>query len=327
MSKSMEKKVMDNFDEQVSMGDDFGLYAADKLSTLQVNIGLICNLMCRHCHVNSSPKRKEEMQWDTMESILALADTLHVETIDITGGAPEMNPQFKRFVSAIRAKGINVLVRTNLTIHLEPGYKNFIEFFALEQVQLVASLPCYLEENVDKQRGEGVYYESIDVIKKLNAVGYGVMPELPLNLVYNPDGPSLPPNQASLEDDYHRELEERFGIVFTHLNTITNVPIGRFKTDLRRDKQLDGYMDTLRGSYNQDTVESLMCRHQVSIAWDGTLYDCDFNLALRMSTGYEASSHIDNLDLQSLLNRRIVTGPHCYACTAGSGSSCGGALV
>ena len=327
MSETSETIIEQTFDEQISTGSRFGLYAASALNTLQVNIGLKCNLTCRHCHVNSSPKRKEEMGWDTMESILGLAETLSIETIDITGGAPEMNPHFKRFIMAIRAQGITVIVRTNLTIHLEPGYEDYIEFFRDQQVQLVASLPCYLEENVDKQRGEGVYHESIEVIRRLNAVGYGENPNLPLNLVYNPGGGTLPPDQSILEDDYHRELQARFGIHFTHLHTITNVPIGRFKTDLRRDKQLDGYMDTLRGAFNSDTVEPLMCRHQVSIAWDGTIYDCDFNLALRLSTAYGAGTHIDDLDPQTLVQRRIVTGNHCYACTAGAGSSCGGALI
>ncbi len=327
MSNLTAQTTLHSFDEQVSSGDSAGLYAAPTLKTLQVNIGLKCNLTCRHCHVNSSPQRKEEMDWGTMESILVLADTLNIQTIDITGGAPEMNPHFKRFVTAIRAKGLAVIVRTNLTIHLEQGYEDYPEFFKDHQVELVASLPCYLEENVDKQRGEGVYHESIEVIRKLNAVGYGIDAKLTLNLVYNPGGPSLPPEQASLEADYHRELDTRYGIHFTHLHTITNVPIGRFKTDLRRDKELDAYRDTLHNAFNPNTVEPLMCRHQVSIAWDGTLYDCDFNLALRMPTSFGASTHIDDLDAETLLERRIVTGEHCYACTAGAGSSCGGALV
>jgi radical SAM/Cys-rich protein len=186
MNSMTEEHSINTFDEQVSTGEPFGLFAAPTLTTLQANIGLKCNLTCRHCHVNSSPQRKEEMGWDTMESILALAKTLDIQTIDITGGAPEMNPHFKRYVSAIRSENIQVIVRTNLTIHLEEGYEDFIEFFRDTQVQLVASLPCYLEENVDKQRGEGVYYESIEVIRKLNAVGYGEDPSLLLNLVYNP---------------------------------------------------------------------------------------------------------------------------------------------
>lgn len=315
------------FDAQVTSQNTTGLYAAASLKTIQVNIGLRCNLTCRHCHVNSSPKRKEEMDWPTMQLILDLAGSLNIETVDITGGAPEMNPHFEKFIVAIRARNISVIVRTNLTILLESDYTHIIDFYKEHHIELVASLPCYLQENVDKQRGDGVYTESIDVIRKLNAVGYGTSPELTLHLVYNPGGPSLPPDQATLEADYHRELNDRFGIQFTHLHTITNVPIGRFKTDLRRDNQLEHYMTTLRNAFNPDTVAPLMCRHQISVAWDGTLYDCDFNLALRMPICASTKRTIHDLDPASLLNRRIATGDHCYACTAGAGSSCGGALV
>lgn len=303
------------------------LSTADTLTTIQVNIGLTCNLTCDHCHVNSSPKRKEQMDWETMESILHVADALNIATIDITGGAPEMNPHFQKFIRAIRTRDLNVMVRTNLTILLEPGYENGIDFFKSQCVQLIASLPCYLEENVDKQRGDGVYQESIEVIRRLNAVGYGIDSDLPLNLVYNPGGPSLPPDQSELEADYHRELRDRFGIEFTHLHTITNVPIGRFKTDLRRDKQLDAYMETLRNAYNPDTIDALMCRHQISVGWDGTVYDCDFNLAMRLPLIENAQRQIRTLDPQALKSRNIATGDHCFACTAGCGSSCGGALV
>lgn len=317
----------DDFDARVSTDELRGLYAANTLSTIQVNIGLKCNLTCRHCHVNSSPKRKEEMDWATMEIILALAKTQSVATIDITGGAPEMNPNFERFIIAIVAQGHNIIVRTNLTILLEKDYVHLVNFYRDTKVELVASLPCYLEENVDKQRGEGVYHDSIEVIRSLNEVGFGIDPCLMLHLVYNPGGPSLPPAQSSLEEDYHRELNKRFGIQFTHLHTITNVPIGRFKTDLRRDKQLDAYMELLRNSFNLETVEPLMCRHQISVAWDGTLYDCDFNLALRLPTCSSLSRNIHDLKPRSLQKRHIVTGDHCFACTAGSGSSCGGSLV
>lgn len=324
---STENQSNTDFDTQVSTPETHGLYAAPALTTIQVNIGLKCNLTCRHCHVNSSPKRKEEMDWPTMQHILKLADDLNIQTIDITGGAPEMNPYFEQFITAIRAKNIHVIVRTNLTILLEPEYTHLIDFYKEQNVELVASLPCYLEENVDKQRGEGVYHDSIEVIRKLNKAGYGTSPELPLNLVYNPGGPSLPPDQTTLEADYHRELNDRFGIQFTNLHTITNVPIGRFKTDLRRDKQLDSYMTTLKNAFNPHTIAPLMCRHQISVAWDGTLYDCDFNLALRLPACYPENQNIRDIDPKTLLNRRIVTADHCYACTAGAGSSCGGALA
>ena len=315
------------FQDQIAVHHPQGLCAAETLQTIQVNIGLKCNLTCRHCHVNSSPQRKEEMDWPTMQRVLGIADELNIQTIDITGGAPEMNPHFERFITEIYEQGLSNIVRTNLTILLEPGYLHLIELYKKLHVHLVASLPCYTQENVDQQRGDGVYNESIETIKKLNAVGYGIDPDLPLNLVFNPGGPALPPDQATLEEDYHRELDDRFGIQFTHLHTITNVPIGRFKTDLRRDKQLDPYMDTLKQAFNPETIDPLMCRHQISVAWDGTLYDCDFNLALRMPATGASSQNIRDIDPASLASRKIVTADHCYACTAGAGSSCGGALT
>lgn len=315
------------FDKRVSVDGEQGLMSADRLRVLQVNIGLRCNLTCGHCHVNSSPKRKEEMDWSTMESTVGLAKTLGCETVDITGGAPEMNPNFRGFVSALRAADFAVIVRSNLTIMLEEGYEDLPSFYRDHAVRLVASLPCYGQENVDQQRGAGVYVDSIEVIRRLNRAGYGVEPELPLTLVYNPVGLSLPPSQGALEEDYRRELGDRLGIYFTNLITITNIPIGRFRTDLRRQNQLGPYLETLSASFNRDTVSELMCRHQVSVAWDGTLYDCDFNLALRIAAGFGKLGDVHDVDVGALVNRRIVTGDHCYACTAGAGSSCGGALV
>lgn len=312
------------FDERVS--EEGALFSASTLRVIQVNIGLKCNLICTHCHVNSSPRRTEEMDWATMEAVIEVAEKAGIKTVDITGGAPEMNPNFRRFVEALRARGLHVMVRTNLTILLEDGYQELPRFFRRHGVELVASLPCYTEENVDGQRGEGVFTDSIEVIRRLNAVGYGVEPGLTLNLVYNPGAPILPPAQAGLEEDYRRELRDRFEIEFTHLHTITNIPIGRFKGDLRKQHQLDAYMDLLRQNFNPGTVERLMCRHQISVGWDGALYDCDFNLALRLSAGLR-SANIRDADVQELTGRRIVTGDHCYACTAGAGSSCGGALV
>lgn len=320
-----EEDQLTAFDRRVAHDNAPGLYAAERLRTVQVNIGLKCNLICGHCHVNSSPRRKEEMDWATMESVIRLARALEAETVDITGGAPEMNPNFRRFVEELRREGFAVIVRTNLTILLEPGYEDLPEFFKRRRVQLVASLPCYLEENVDRQRGEGVYRGSIEALRRLNALGYGIEADLPLNLIYNPLGPALPPPQDALEGDYKRELFQRFGVRFTRLHTITNVPIGRFRTDLRRRKQLDAYAVLLSESHNPDTVEHLMCRHQISVAWDGTLHDCDFNLALRWPIA--SGANVRDVDPASLVARRIVTGDHCYACTAGAGSSCGGALV
>lgn len=316
-----------SFHQAVVRSQGEGLFSAEALSTVQVNVGLKCNLTCRHCHVNSSPHRKETMDWPTMEAVVRLAKTLRCDRVDITGGAPEMNPNFKRLVRALRDEGFAVMVRTNLTIIDEEGYTDLPEFYSKHKVDLVASLPCYTEENVDAQRGEGVYHDSIAVIKKLNAVGYGVDPALILNLVYNPGGPVLPPSQETLEQDYRRELDERFGIRFTHLYTITNAPIGRFRGDLRRQKRHEEYLNLLRDNFNAVTVESLMCRHQISVDWDGALYDCDFNLALRWPLSNGTLFNVRSLDPVALLNRKIITGDHCFACTAGCGSSCSGALA
>ena len=299
---------------------------AQHISIIQVNVGLVCNLQCRHCHVASSPKRTEEMQWDTMEHILRVAREIDCKLIDITGGAPEMNPRFGRFVSAAREQGFPVQVRTNLTILLEPGYEDMPQFLADQEVQLVASLPCYLEDNVDRQRGKGVYLRSVDAIKALNAVGYSNGSNLSLDLVYNPVGPHLPPDQSELEQQYRDELKKRFGIKFTRLLTITNMPIGRFNADLRRWEKADKYKQLLRDSFNPDTIAPLMCRHQINVDWNGSMYDCDFNLALKLSVNHGMPTDVRDFD-PALHQRKIETGNHCFGCTAGCGSSCGGALV
>ena len=304
-----------------------GLYGSGRIRTVQVNIGLKCNLVCRHCHVNSSPRREERMEWETMEAVLRLARNLSAEVVDVTGGAPEMHAEFRRFVLAAKSQGHEVIVRTNLTILLEKGYEDFAEFFRDHQIHLIASLPCYLEENVDEQRGEGVYRASIEAIRRLNAVGYGTDPELPLDLVYNPGGPQLPPDQVALENDYRRELADRFGIQFTRLYAITNSPIGRFRGDLRRGNRLEKYLNLLRGAFNAGTVEPLMCRHQISVGWDGTLFDCDFNLAVDVPVEFDEACNVRSVHPDELRDRHIATGDHCYACTAGAGSSCGGTLV
>lgn len=267
------------------------------------------------------------MEWPTMQLVLGAAKSLHCKLIDLTGGAPELNPHFRRFVKALCQEGHQVQVRTNLTVLLEPGMEDMPEFFRKHQIQIVASMPCYLEENVCAQRGRGVYERSIAVIKRLNALDYGSNPELPLNLVYNPGGPFLPPSQLVLEEDYRRELGQRFGITFTRLLTITNMPLGRFRTELIRKREEENYLRLLRKSFNPETVMGLMCRHQLSVGWDGTLYDCDFNLSLGLSVNHGAPDHIQSFRLKDLWKRRIVTGEHCFACTAGSGSSCGGVLV
>lgn len=299
-----------------------GELRAHSIRTVQVNIGLTCNLACHHCHVESSPKRTEQMDRNTMAEVLAAADRAGAETIDITGGAPEMNPHFRWFVAESRRRGHRVMVRTNLTILLVEGYTDLPPFFREHRVHLVASLPCYLEKNVDQQRGRRVYVESVEAIRQLNAAGYGTEADLPLDLVYNPLGPSLPPDEETLEADYRRELQQRWGLRFTRLITITNMPIGRFRRDLERDHQAESYDRLLRDSFNAGTIEPLMCRHQVHVSYDGTLHDCDFNYALGLSCG-----HIRDFEPGAFAQRRIVTGAHCFGCTAGRGSSCGGALV
>ena len=273
------------------------------------------------------------MDWPTMQMVLAVAQAAGARTIDITGGAPEMNPHFRVFVGVARQLGMNVIVRTNLTILLEKGYTDLPEFFRGNRVRLVASLPCYLPQNVNRQRGTHVYEGSIEALRGLNAVGYGTRDDLPLDLVYNPLGPSLPPPQETLEADYKRELEQRWSIRFTRLICITNMAIGRFLHDLQRDGRAEQYQQLLREAFNRATVEGLMCRHQIHISWDGTLHDCDFNYALNMPCHPSVPRHIRDFDprnhddLRQLRGRPIVTAEHCFGCTAGSGSSCGGAIV
>lgn len=317
---------MNDFEKQIAKIDREGLHSL-KIETLQVNLGLRCNQQCVHCHLEASPQRIEMMQWPTMQLVLEASKKAGCRIADLTGGAPEINPYFRRFVAALRQEGLTVQVRTNLTVLLEPGMEKMPEFFREHRVRLVASMPCYLEENVRAQRGPGAYEKSIAAIKVLNALGYGSEPELPLNFVYNPGGPFLPPAQSALEEDYRRELGQRFGVVFSHLLTITNMPLGRFRNELDRRGQGETYRRLLRDSFNLRTVSGLMCRNQLSVGWDGTLYDCDFNLALDLPVNHGAPDHIKNFKPEDLRVRRIVTGDHCFGCTAGSGSSCGGALV
>jgi radical SAM/Cys-rich protein len=267
------------------------------------------------------------MSWQMMQKVLAIAETASPATVDITGGAPELNPHLKEFIRELSVLGIRSQVRTNLTALLEPGNGDLIAFFKEHKVKLVGSLPCYLEENVNTQRGEGVYIKSIEAARQLNAAGYGIDPDLQLNFVYNPGAAFLPGDQTALENDYRRELKDRFGISFTRLLTITNMPLGRFGEKLERESRLDNYVKLLSDSFNPETVPALMCRHQISIGWDGTLYDCDFNLALDMVMNHGAPDHIDKWNLEDVVHRRIVTGKHCFGCTAGSGSSCAGELV
>ncbi len=305
---------------------DFPAIHRQQISTLQVNLGYRCNLSCVHCHVNAGPSRTEEMSAETIDQLIALLDCLAPATLDLTGGAPELNPHFRRLVRAARQRGIEVIDRCNLTILFEPGQEDLGQFLAEEGVVITASLPCYLEENVEQQRGKGVYDDSIRAIRFLNELGYG--DRLELNLVYNPVGPVLPPPQEGLQADYKRELADRYGIVFNQLFTITNMPISRFGAVLLSQDQYYDYMHLLRDSFSAANLDTVMCRSLVSVDWQGNLYDCDFNQMLEIPlVASDRRRHIrDLLADPALANTRITTGEHCYGCTAGQGSSCGGAL-
>lgn len=317
---------MNEFETRIHKDCGLDLYASE-IQKIQVNLGLKCNQSCRHCHLACSPQREEMMDWETMTDVIKIVHKVRPEMVDITGGAPEIHPLIRKFVEELSKDGYNVQVRTNLTALLEPGMEDMPEFFRDHKVHIVASMPCYLEKNVSAQRGNGVYGKSIQMLQKLNNLGYGMHPEFPLYLVYNPGGPFLPPDQAQLEGDYKRELFNRFGIRFTHLYTITNMPIGRFWEGLKQEKKNDEYMQLLLGGFNCQTVGELMCRHQICVAWDGILYDCDFNIALGLPVNNELSKNIKDFTLEPLSSRKIVTGRHCFGCTAGFGSSCGGALA
>ena len=280
-----------------------------------------------HCHLDCSPDRTEQMGWETMEGVCAAAIGSGVELVDITGGEPSLHPRLRRFIEILKADGLRVQVRTNLTGLLENGDQSLAEFFRDHGVLLVGSMPCYLQENVNAQRGGGVYEQSVRSIRRLNALGYGVDDGLQLNLVYNPAGAELPPDQTELEADYRQELRAGFGLEFTNLLTIANMPIGRFRADLDRQGRAEQYARLLRDSFAPQTLDSLMCRHQVAMRWDGTLFDCDFNLALNCPVGHDTPNQLDSFDAPRLLTRRVVTGEHCFGCTAGSGSSCAGALL
>jgi radical SAM/Cys-rich protein len=300
---------------------------ASGVETLQVNVGKLCNQTCRHCHVDAGPTRTEIMARETAERVVNVLRRHDISTVDITGGAPELNPNFDYMVREARALGRRVIDRSNLTVFFVEGKGYLPEFLRDQQVEVTASLPCYLEANVDSQRGKGVYAKSVEAIQWLNRLGYGRSGTgLLLNLVYNPLGPSLPPPQQQLEADYRRELGSRFGIAFNHLYTITNMPISRFLTDLVRHGNYDRYMALLLEKFNPQTVEGVMCRTLVSVGWDGTLYDCDFNQMLAMPINHGLPQHIRDFDAFLLSRRQIRTGAHCFGCTAGSGSSCGGAL-
>lgn len=309
---------------------DFPSIKRTTLETLQVNLGYKCNQQCLHCHVNAGPNRKEIMSFETINSILEAVKKLKIKTLDLTGGAPELNPHFKYLVEQARQLSVHVIDRCNLTILTEPKQENLATFLAENNVEIVASLPCYTEENVDEQRGKGVYQKSIQGLKILNDLGYGHEKGLlQLNLVYNPGGAFLPPSQQSLEKDFKEKLFNEHGVEFNSLFTITNMPIKRFGSTLLSKGTFDEYMQLLKSSHQHDNLETVMCRSLVSIDWQGYLYDCDFNqmLNLPIADKDEQRLHIDSLDLSTLDEMKIYIADHCYGCTAGQGSSCGGALV
>jgi radical SAM/Cys-rich protein len=308
---------------------DFPAIFRRPLEILQVNLGYLCNLSCVHCHVNAGPKRTESMSLRIIDQVLALAEIASIRTLDLTGGAPEMHPHFRYLVRAARGRGLSVIDRCNLTILEAPGYEDLAEFLAAEQVEITASLPCYLEENVDKQRGKGVFRQSLTALGRLNRLGYG-RPDSPLklNLVYNPLDAALPPDQHLLEQAYKQHLRDTYGIVFNRLFAVANMPIQRFGSMLVSQGRFEAYLNLLKNSFRSDNLDNLMCLNTLSIDWQGYLYDCDFNQMLAMPLGAVAESrlHIDEFDLKQLENAPIATAAHCYGCTAGQGSSCGGAL-
>ncbi|RJX30192.1 MAG: radical SAM/Cys-rich domain protein [Oxalobacter sp.] len=312
---------------------DFPPLKRQSMDTLQVNLGMICNQTCRHCHVNAGPNRVESMSADNIALVLQVLRARGVKTLDLTGGAPELNAHFRKLVHEANAMGCRVIDRCNLTVLLEPGQTDTAAFLAAQRVEITASLPCYLEENVDRQRGNGVFEKSIAALQQLNGLGYG-HPDtgLVLNLVYNPLGPALPPDQYQLQEAYRHELNKRYGIVFNHLLTITNMPINRFAATLAAKGQLNDYIRLLKDSFSAANLNGVMCRSLVSVDWQGYLYDCDFNQMLHMPMKIR---HVDAPHLRDLIGATaddmhglpIGIGEHCYGCTAGQGSSCSGALA
>ena len=313
---------MNRFDQLLETQD--AELRRNELEILQLNLGRKCNQACRHCHVDAAPWRTEMMGRETAERVSDWIRTHRPRVVDITGGAPEISDYFRFFVEVARQSGAHVIDRNNLTIIEEPGYEYLPNFLADQQVEVIASLPCYSAKNVNQQRGNGVFDKSIRALKKLNARGYGS--ELPLNLVYNPLGAKLPGPQAELEADYKEALRSEFGIEFNQLLTITNQPIARFAEDLRKQGAWDDYLELLVNSFNPATLPGLMCRSTLSVGYDGELFDCDFNQMLGMQLHNDQPLYLWDMTPQDLLDREILTGEHCLACTAGSGSSCGGAL-
>jgi len=313
-----------NFDEKyIEIGS--GELRADEIEIFQVNLGKMCNQVCKHCHVDAGPDRREIMTRETMQQCLNILKDSEIKTVDLTGGAPEMNPNFKWFVSELTKLKKHIIVRSNLTILVTNGFEGYAKFMADNKVEIVSSLPYYKESFTDKQRGSGVFNKSIMALRILNSLGYGKEESgLILNLVYNPMGAFLPPSQESLEKDYRRELKKHFDLSFTNLFTITNLPISRFLDYLLVSGNYEQYIDKLISSFNPVAAENVMCKFTLSVGWDGCLFDCDFNQMLELSVSNGSPKHIKDFDQEMLQGRKIVTGQHCYGCTAGAGSSCGG---
>lgn len=309
---------------------DFPRLRRKRLQTLQVNLGYLCNQSCKHCHVNAGPNRTEVMTSDTVDAVIDFLDESQVKRLDLTGGAPELNPYFRRLVIAARALNVEIIDRCNLTVLLESGQEDLAEFLAGQEVEIVASLPCYSEENVNSQRGKGVFHDSIIALRQLNRLGYGEANSgLQLNLMYNPTGPFLPPSQRTLEVDYRQHLDDQYGIHFNQLFTLVNMPIQRFGSTLVSKGEFEDYMTLLRGSFSSENLSKVMCRELISVDWQGLVYDCDFNqmLGLPLLIDGNKRPHIRDVRPVNLEDQPIGVADHCYGCTAGSGSSCGGELT
>jgi len=314
---------------QLLIESDFPVIRRGRLETLQVNLGYKCNQSCLHCHVNAGPNRTEMMDRETLDAVIRFMDDSSVTTLDLTGGAPEISPLFRTLVSAAHARGVKVIDRCNLTILLEPDQQGTARFLADNRVRIVASMPCYLKENVDKQRGDGVFDTSLTALRLLNGLGYGQAGSgLELDLVFNPQGALLPPPQQALEQDYKSRLAEQYDIHFNHLLTLTNMPIKRFGSTLVSKGKFDAYMTLLRDAHQDENLSAVMCRSLISIDWQGYVYDCDFNQMLDLPTRLEQKTrlHISELQADDLTGNPIMVADHCYGCTAGQGSGCGGAL-
>jgi radical SAM/Cys-rich protein len=309
---------------------DFPAIRRRAVETLQVNLGYKCNQSCLHCHVNAGPTRTELMSRETIFEVIACIKAMNIRALDITGGAPELNPHFRMLVEAVRQLGVRVIDRCNLTILFEPGQETLAQFLADQQVEITASLPCYLEDNVDRQRGKGVFETSIRALQKLNSLDYG-QPDSPLklNLVYNPQGPVLPPGQDGLKRDYQQRLLDSYGVVFNELYALTNMPIQRFGSTLVSKGQFEPYMKLLKDAYRPENLDTVMCRTLLSVDWQGYIYDCDFNQMLELPLTWKGRPrpHLRELLGANLEHNPIVVKDHCYGCTAGQGSSCGGALA